>query len=87
MKLTIGEKWYKERDEYTEELTVEGLDAIDTPIAKGEVVLPENGDSLIEVRIINDITAKFFTTEIRLKNLVQNWERGEAPVEMPGMLV
>ena len=87
MKLTIGEKWHKERDEYTEELTVEGLDSIDTPIAKGEVVLPENGESLIEIRIVNDITAKFFTTEIRLKHLVQDWERGEAPVEMPGMLV
>lgn len=87
MKLTVGEKWHKERDEYTEELTVEGLDSIDGPMANGKMVLPENGDSLIEVRIINDITAKFFVTEIRLKNLVQNWERGEAPVEMPGMLV
>jgi len=36
---------------------------------------------------VNDYTANFFVTEIRLKNLVRNWERGEAPVEMPGMLV
>jgi len=70
-----------------EELTVEGIAVLDGRIERGEVVHSNNDELKIEVRIINNNNARFFTTGIRLKHLVQDWERGEAPVEMPGMLV
>lgn len=78
MKLEIGEKWNNEGEKYVEELTVEGLQSIDEPIAKGETVLPKDGDSVIEVRIINNISGKFFTTTVTLRELVDRFEKGEA---------
>jgi hypothetical protein len=87
MKLTIGEKWHREETEYIEEMTIEGLASIEDQLPNGEVVLPKNGDSKVKVRIINSVTANFFTTEVKLRAIVNNWERGEAPIEMPGMLV
>lgn len=86
MKLTIGEKWHKVEDEFCEELTVTGLESIEDEIPTGEVVLPKDGDSYIEVRVINSVSAEFFTTKTKLKHLNENWERGEAPVEMVGMM-
>jgi hypothetical protein len=75
--LTIGEKYHREGNGYTEELTVTGLDSIDDPLDQGEIVVPENGDSLIEARVINDITANHFTTTVKLRDLVNNWQEGE----------
>lgn len=80
MKLEIGETWHRDREEYVEELKVDGLQAIEGPIPDGETVLPENGDSIIEVRVINNISAKWFTTKMTLRQLCQNWQRGEADV-------
>lgn len=77
MILTIGEKYHREGNGYTEELTVTGLDSIDDPLDQGEIVVPENGDSLIEARVINDITANHFTTTVKLRDLVNNWQEGE----------
>lgn len=86
MKLVVGEKYHRDEEAYVEELTIEGLESIGDPVAKGEVVVPKDGDSMVKVRIINSVTASFFTTSVRLKTIVNNWEKGEAPVEMPGML-
>lgn len=80
MKLTIGETWHRDREEYVEELRVDGLRSINGPIPDGEDVVPRNGDSIIEVRIINNISAEFFTTEMTLRQLHENWERGEADI-------
>lgn len=78
MKLTIGETWHREREEYVEELRVDGLQSIEGPIPDGEDVVPIDGDSIIEVRMINNISAEFFTTEMTLRQLNNQWERGEA---------
>lgn len=83
MKLTIGAKWHKEGEMYHEELTIRGLDSIDEPLADGEVVLPRDGDSFVEVTIQNDITGQVYDYSMRLRDIVENWEKGEAPVEMP----
>lgn len=80
MKLTVGETWHREGEGYTEELTVDGLGAIDGPIPEGREVLPKDGDSIIEVLIINNISAKFFTTKMSLRQLNDKWERGEAEI-------
>lgn len=80
MKLEIGETWHREGDGYVEELTVEGLESIDDQIPEGETVLPKNGDSLIEVRIINSVSEDFHYHEIPLRNLVDKWEQGEADI-------
>jgi hypothetical protein len=81
MKLTVGETWHKEKENYREQLTVEGLDSIDNFTPKGDVVVPRGPNSHIEVRIINDISAKFYNTTIKLKHLVNQWERGEIEIE------
>jgi hypothetical protein len=78
MKLTIGETWHKEREEYVEELKVDGIQAIEAPIPDGDVVVPKDGDSIIEVRVINNISAEWFTTKMTLRQLNDNWEQGEA---------
>jgi len=77
MKLEIGEKWNNECDLYVEELTVEGLKSIDDQIPKGETVLPINGNSKVQVRIINNVRERFFTTTITLRELVDRFEKGE----------
>lgn len=78
MKLEIGEAWHRDREEYVEELKVDGLQAIEGPIPDGEVVVPKDGDSIIEVRVINSISAEWFTTKMTLRQLNDKWERGEA---------
>jgi len=83
MKLTIGAKWHKEGKGYYEELTIEGLEAISRNLDNGKVVIPESPDSFINVEITNDITAQIYYQSFRLRDLVNNWERGEAPAEMP----
>jgi hypothetical protein len=78
MKITIGDKYHREGDNYVEQLEIVGLDAIDEPLPNGETVVPKNGDSHIEVRIINNITAEYFHTTISLHNLANRWQEGTA---------
>ena len=82
MKLTIGDHYHRHGNSYIEQLTIEGLDSINEPIPKGETVVPKNGDSHIEVRVINDITGEFFHTTITLRNLANRWKKGKAPIEV-----
>jgi hypothetical protein len=83
MKLVISEKWHKNGEEYYEELTVRGLESIEEELPNGEVVVPKDGDSFIEVSMTNDITGQVFDYSMRLRDIVEHWERGEAPVKMP----
>jgi len=78
MKITIGEKWHRDEPEYVEEAKVTGLESIDSEVPEGEVVLPKDGDSHIKVRMINSITAEYYHTKVKLRHLVENFERGEA---------
>lgn len=80
MKLTIGERWHREGQGYVEELTVEGLQSIDHPLPNGREVVPKDGESIIEVRIINSISEEFHFHKISLQNLNKSWERDEASI-------
>jgi len=78
MKLTIGDKYHNEQEQYVEEVEIIGLESIDENIPKGEVVVPKDGDSVIEVRCINNITGDFFPTRLTLRDLHNRFEQGEA---------
>lgn len=76
--LTVGEKWHNEGDRYVEELTVEGFAANDVMLAKGEPMIPKDDDTMLEVRIINNVSAKHFPTEMPYSELKSRFDRGEA---------
>jgi hypothetical protein len=78
MILTIGDKYHYKESDYVEEVEIVGLDSVDEELSKGTKILPKNGDSKIEIRGINTISAEYFHTTTPLKFLVEEYEKGEA---------
>lgn len=78
MILTIGDKYHHDANHYVEQLEIVGLDSVDEELSEGSKILPQDGESEIEVRMINNISCEYFHTTIPLNYLAESFEEGEA---------
>jgi len=81
MRLRIGETWLGEfeAEGECEQFIVDGLASIDEPLAVDEVVIPNDGDSIIEGRIKMPFTGNTYNDELTLRELNERYDRAGSP--------